>query len=463
MEGSVVHHLRDGDVVVSGGERAVIGVDVGDQLRVVRVPPEAVRMIPGNGADHLDVVRQPVEPEIPQRGIVLKDQNQILQGIFQPAGPLEGQAALPAFVLLREIELAGCGRRAAFLQQFHPDVLVRRGELQHGFHRRQLAVGCVSGGLLVPVAEQMNPDQVKGVEQLTAGGIGGVVAVKKGIIVVHDGAGGAFPGGVGVAVLIGRGNVHLRQESFDRLADAVAPAERADDACFRAGILRLFPGSAGYALPGGSRQLCQVVPFRVRLKDRVRIQPGAFVAFEHELPVGGSGRPVHQLMRHVGAFVDIIDADILREIPGHGVVLLRADVAGQREAQPDAGILRRMAVRGVKETPVQRGRAVVRDERFRHLVAVQDYHGAAFHMVALAASAPKRAAHKAAFVLDPVADGLGGLRVFLGGLAGADRRFQPPAQIIEGRGLVDPFDGVIAVADDDLQFTHAFPPPRSPR
>ena len=203
MEGSVVHHLCDGDVVVSGGERAVIGVDVGDQLRVVRVPPEAVRMIPGDGADHLDVVRQPIEPDVPQRGIVLKDQNQILQRVFQPAGPLKGQAALPAFVFLREIELAGCGRRAAFLQQLHPDVLVRRGELQHGFHRGQLAVGCVSGGLLIPVAEQMDPDQIEGVEQLTAGGVGSVVAVKKGIVVVHDGAGGAFPGGVGVAVLIG--------------------------------------------------------------------------------------------------------------------------------------------------------------------------------------------------------------------------------------------------------------------
>ena len=85
MKGSVVHHLRDGDVIVSRGKRAVIGVDVGDQLRVIRVAPETVRMIPRNGADHLDVVRQSVEPDIPQCGIVLKDQNQILQGIFQLA------------------------------------------------------------------------------------------------------------------------------------------------------------------------------------------------------------------------------------------------------------------------------------------------------------------------------------------------------------------------------------------
>ena len=63
----------------------------------------------------------------------------------------------------------------AFLRQLRFHQVVLDDEISHGFE------GC----LLVKLAEFVEPHQVKGVEQLAADGIGGVVTVGE-LVIVYD-------------------------------------------------------------------------------------------------------------------------------------------------------------------------------------------------------------------------------------------------------------------------------------
>ena len=88
MIGTIIRHLADGDIIIAVAERTVARFDVADDLLVVRVPPEFRRVLPRyrrNIVPDLHAVRKLVEHDALQLGIVLDDEQQIGQSIFEIA------------------------------------------------------------------------------------------------------------------------------------------------------------------------------------------------------------------------------------------------------------------------------------------------------------------------------------------------------------------------------------------
>ena len=208
-------------------------------------------------------------------------------------------------------------------------------------------------------------------------------------------------------------------------------------------------------------QSCGVRPFRVLCEDRVGVEPAAVRLLIHKGAVSRRGRPVHQLIGLVGAFVKIVDAQHLSQIAGHRHKFLRGYIPGQREHQPDAGIFFRAAVSGVQCGGIGAEGLIVIQKSGVDAVAVKRHHRAAFHGIDLAPAALQHARHKAAVVFGGVTLGAAHLRIFLGGLGGADGHFEPFLQIIKPYGLVDPSLCLPVVSVGDVQFTHSQLPPRS--
>ena len=112
----------------------------------------------------------------------------------------------------------------------------------------------------------------------------------------------------------------------------------------------------------------------------------------------------------VGRVVEGVDADVLRDAPGDGQVLLRRDVPVQRDDQPVAWGLRAVAVGGVEApgVPVQQLAGGLQGV-LPGVVYVEGHEAPGRHGVSLA-GALDVAAHEAADVLGP------GLQVFAHGL-----------------------------------------------
>ena len=265
------------------------------------------------------------------------------------------------------------------------------------------------------------------------------------------------------AVLIVGRLIDVGEERLQRLADGVIGAvEQTHHALFGQRVLHLLLcGGICLALPGRGGQSCGVSPFRVLCEDCIGIEPATVRLLIHKGAVGRGGRPVHQLIGLVGAFVKIVDAQHLSEIAGHRHKFLRGHIPGQREHQPDAGIFFRAAVSGVQCGGIRAERFIVIQKSGVDAVAVKRHHRAAFHGIDLAPAALQHARNKAAVVFGSVTLGAAHLRIFLGGLGGADRHSEPFFQIVKPYGLVDPSLCLPVVAVGDVQFTHCRLPPRT--
>ena len=88
MIGTIIRHLTNGDIIIAVAERTVARFDITDNLLVIRVPPEFRRMLPRyrrNIVPDLHAVRKLVEHDALQLGIVLHDEQQIGQSVFEIA------------------------------------------------------------------------------------------------------------------------------------------------------------------------------------------------------------------------------------------------------------------------------------------------------------------------------------------------------------------------------------------
>ena len=88
MIGTIIRHLTNGDIIIAVAERTVARFDITDNLLVIRVPPEFRRMLPRNRRNivpDLHAVRKLVEHDALQLGIVLHDEQQIGQSVFEIA------------------------------------------------------------------------------------------------------------------------------------------------------------------------------------------------------------------------------------------------------------------------------------------------------------------------------------------------------------------------------------------
>ena len=83
MVGPIIRNLGHSDLIVPCGKSTVVGVDIADELCIVRIPPEPSRVLPGHIAFDLHAVRQLIEAYVFQVRIVLHDQRDIVQAILQ--------------------------------------------------------------------------------------------------------------------------------------------------------------------------------------------------------------------------------------------------------------------------------------------------------------------------------------------------------------------------------------------
>ena len=274
MVGPVVHRLRNGNIIVPGGECPVCRVHIADQLGVIRVPPELGRMRPGNFPPDLHAVRQLVEHNPLQVLIILQDQHEVVQVILKFHALLLILKLLLPRVRIRFIKILRC-RLPLFLKdpKLHP--LIRRGEFGHG----------VIGFLRVIIREFMNSYCIKSIQQLPAGRIRRVEAVGK-LLVNDDNAGGTVCRDIVIPSFHRRRRVNIRQELFDRLPDRVSTAERPHYACLCQRIRLLFRRLLHrFRFPGRYRPGGNVPPVIVHSQVSVRIQDVAVHDLIDVLPV----------------------------------------------------------------------------------------------------------------------------------------------------------------------------------
>ena len=156
--GPIIRHLGHGDIVVPGGESTVMGIHIADKLGVIGIPPELGGMVPGHLALDFHPVQELVEHNALEVGVVLQNEGQVVQGVLHMAGLVQLQAVLPVF-----IRKFGAGLGDALLGEDCFDLIVRQGEVAHGFEGGQLARRGVQPHILVQLPEFVEPHQVEGV------------------------------------------------------------------------------------------------------------------------------------------------------------------------------------------------------------------------------------------------------------------------------------------------------------
>ena len=287
------------------------------------------------------------------------------------------------------------------------------------------------------------------------------MAVGEFAVIDHHPSGGVG-GDIVVAAIHFGWLVDIGEETVSGLLDGIGAAERTDHTLFFQRVLLLGGGlAADGTLARGGGQQGAVPPVGVCRQICVRVQPLAVHPAKDVLAVGGGGGPVHELVGTVAAFVKLVDAPLLREIPGDGGVFLRGHIAGQRDHDAHPGSLRRVAVGGVEAGGIAASIGEPLDEIGVGVIHILSQHGAADHVFPLAAVVPELASHKAALVLGPVTVSLRQLGILLHRFRGADGGGEAVAQSIKADSLVRPGLGITAIAIGDRQITHGQKPPCS--
>ena len=127
MVGAVVRDLRHGNVIVSSGEGAVVGIHIADKLGIIRIPPEFRGVPPRHIALDLHAVQKLIEHQRFQKRVVHEDHGEVLQRVFHLAGLVQLQGFLPVLVG----ELLVC-LGFALLGKDRFDFLVLEGKIRHG-------------------------------------------------------------------------------------------------------------------------------------------------------------------------------------------------------------------------------------------------------------------------------------------------------------------------------------------
>ena len=428
-----------------------MGIHIADQLGIVSVPPVFGWVLPGHLALDLHAVQLLVKYDILELWVVLEDERDVVEVVFQNCrAGFVLETLLPVGILAAgEIRL-GIRHPFACRQQLY--LILLHGELAHRLVRR----------FFVQISKAVDTDDVKGVAQLEVSRVFGMVAVDELVLLDlyarHAGGCDQVP-----AVLIVGRLIDIGEKCLQRLADGIIGAvEQTHHALFGQRVLHLLLcGGIRFAFSGRGGQSCGVSPFRVLCENRIGVEPTTVCLLIHKGAVSRRGRPVHQLIGLVGTFVEIVDAQHLSQIAGHRHKFLRGHIPGQREHQPDAGIFFRAAVSGVQCGGIRAERFIVIQKSGVDAVAVKRHHRAAFHGIDLAPAALQHARNKAAVVFGSVTLGAAHLRIFLGGLGGADGHFEPFLQIVKSYSLVDPSLCLPVIAVGDVQFTHSRLPPRS--
>ena len=86
----------------------------------------------------------------------------------------------------------------------------------------------------------------------------------------------------------------------------------------------------------------------MRREIYIGIEPFALGGFADELTVCGGCRPIHELTRFVGTFIELVDAPIGSEVSGESHIFVRGDIPRQRHDDAAAWLFGCMSVGGIE-------------------------------------------------------------------------------------------------------------------
>ena len=294
-------------------------------------------MFPRNRAANLHAVRQLVEHDVLHVRIVLHDEPDIVEVVFQYTVLIALQTFLP-LVIDRFRKVFFCLTQSLVCRH-DLDLILPHGKIAHG------AEGC----LIIQITELVDADDIEGITEFQICRVFRMVGIDKLFILDLHARNAAGSDEMPAAFALGR-LVYAGKKGFKSTGDRKEyPVEDPDCAFFFKRILHLLLRDLiRLALTRGCGKPRRIRPFRVRRQDRIRVEPFLFHFFEDKYAVLRRRRPVHQLIRPIGAFIEKVNAQHLRQIPGYCHELLRGDIPQQREYQSYARIRLRTGMRGVK-------------------------------------------------------------------------------------------------------------------
>ena len=321
---------------------------------------------PGHVSPQTGELREQVVAELPlQSRVVQQDEKGVVDvGLALARLVVQLQSFLPAPVcpvglladLLHQVTEVLVHGGAAFVHHLPLDVRQLREPAAHRTVAGELRDRRVHPRVRVQLPELVDPHQVEGVYALSSAWVCGVVGVQELPVVVDDGACCRGAVGVGVAVLLVRGEVHVREKFPDGVVDIVCPAEQADGSQLLRGVPGLLHGLHPDLLlrlcdgPEGGVRPCVPVPVGaqhiVHPKDRAVLLPELILA------VAGAGGPVHQPGHLIGGGVHGLDVQPLGHPAGHRRILVRCHGPVRGDDPAQAGRITGVGVGGVAAHPV---------------------------------------------------------------------------------------------------------------
>ena len=388
------------------------------QRAQVRFVPAGLDGRPWDGAAALrvpadvDAAAVDVVGDVPKPGVVSQNQRQIAQRVPDLSLPVHLQLFLPVLVLRRLclliIQIAELLRRlpAALLGEHAPGGFVLRGVLLHPADGVLFVAHMCAVRSRAARREQVQPHQIKGVAQLAARRVGGVVRIGELVVVNHQPARGAAAH-EGVAVVLRRGGVPAGEDVLQHVRDAMRAAKGADDPALLQRVLRfgrLCTGALLQRLRGRPER--GVRPVGIGGQHLVRVEKRLVRIAKHVLAVLRRAGPVHEPCRLKGRGVEAGQRQPVRDAAGDGGVLVRRDRAGKRDDEPKPHLLRRVAVGRVERVGVDERHVQIVHEGGVGVVRVQADQAAVDHARVATPAVFEITAHKPADVLDVVALGL---------------------------------------------------------
>ena len=251
------------------GEGPVNLAVAGDVVDLFHVPVEAVVVIvipeaalgggvPGERIQHLTTARKLVEGKLAlEQRVILKNNPDIINGGLGEAGlavdlkpvhPVGGLCIVGGLHALKVLD----GLLVALLAHQGGHIGVLRGQFAHGTVGGQAVGGGARLGLIVLVTKAMQAHQVKGVYQLAAARVSGVVGVEKLAAVIDDSAAGGGAAQVGVAARHTLHRlIHAGDEFIHGTIDVIGAAESAHNTVFGLRVTLLDCQLGGQVLGAG--------------------------------------------------------------------------------------------------------------------------------------------------------------------------------------------------------------------
>ena len=189
VEAPVVRHDGEGRAHIELAELHVAPCQECHRLRIVRVGPCPRRrrgVPPRDGPRELAFVHEDVVCDVPEVGIVLDDCAYVEERVLELVAAPEREDPLPVgrhLLISREVvpRLSRPGSQDLVLYlRILPCEVAHRAEGGQAVDRRQL------GRICVEISEAMHPDEVEGVQELSAGGIACMVGVCEDVVVDDD-------------------------------------------------------------------------------------------------------------------------------------------------------------------------------------------------------------------------------------------------------------------------------------